>query len=104
MKSFPATLIGRLGVSLAFGNQGIGSQLMDIIKSSCLFESGNRCRFLVVDAYNLPEVLKYYQRNDFSFVFSTEDQEKEYFELANEDKIKTRLMYYDLLDWKKRFV
>jgi ribosomal protein S18 acetylase RimI-like enzyme len=103
MKSFPATLIGRLGVSKAFGNQGIGSQLMDIIKSTCLFEEGNRCRFLLVDAYNLPEVLNYYQRNDFSFVFSTEDQEKSYFGLGSEDKIKTRFMYYDLLEWKKQF-
>ena len=34
-------------------------------------------RFLTVDAYNNPQVLAYYQKNDFSFVFSTEQQEKD---------------------------
>jgi ribosomal protein S18 acetylase RimI-like enzyme len=102
MKSFPATLIGRLGVSVNFARQGIGSQLMSIIKSMCLLETGNRCRFLVVDAYNLSEVLNYYENNNFQFVFSTEDQEKGYFGLGIEDKIKTRFMYFDLLAWKRK--
>lgn len=101
-KSFPATLVGRLGVDLAFARQGVGGQLMNIIKSMCLIEPGNRCRFLVVDAYNLPEVLNYYLQNNFSFVFSTEDQEKAYFGFSVDDKIKTRFMYFDLLTWKRQ--
>lgn len=101
MKAFPATLIGRLGVSLEFAKQGVGSQLMSIIKSTYIEEEGNRCRFLVVDAYNQPEVLTFYERNDFSFVFSTEEQEKEYFGIQGPGPIKTRFMYYDLLEWKR---
>jgi GNAT superfamily N-acetyltransferase len=98
MKSFPASLIGRLGVSKEFSNQGLGSQLMEFVKASCLYEEGNRCRFLIVDAYNQPEVIQYYLKNKFIFLFSTEDQEKEYFGIDHSNAIKTRFMYFDLLD------
>lgn len=98
VKSFPATLIGRLGVSVDFANQGIGSRLMDFIKVTCLLEEGNRCRFLVVDAYNQPEVLQYYLKNQFLFLFSTEEQEMEYFGISVGDSIRTRFMYFDLID------
>jgi hypothetical protein len=50
LQMYPAYLIGRLGVSLEFSGQGVGSQLVDIIKYFCL--SSYPCRFLVVDAYN----------------------------------------------------
>jgi GNAT superfamily N-acetyltransferase len=97
-KSFPATLIGRLGVSKDFAGQGVGSQLMEFVKTSCLFETGNRCRFLIVDAYNQEAVKQYYLKNGFAFLFSTEDQEKTYFGLDDSMSIKTRFMYFDLLD------
>ena len=39
----------------------------------------------------------YYQRNGFSFMFSTEEQEKEYRNITAGGPLKTRLMYFDLM-------
>jgi GNAT superfamily N-acetyltransferase len=36
LQSYPAFLVGRLGVALEFSRQGIGSQLIDYIRSYCL--------------------------------------------------------------------
>ena len=60
-------------------------------------------RFLVVDAYNSDSVISFYLKNDFSFVFSTEQQEKENLKkMVAEDAILfTRQMFYDLERWKK---
>lgn len=99
MKSYPAALIGRLGVASDFASSGIGSQLIDFIKSFCLIEYGNRCRFLLVDAYNEDKVLRFYQKNEFRILFSTEQQEQEYYN-NNAIPLKTRFMYFDLLAWK----
>lgn len=70
---------------------------MNHIKVSCLIENGNRSRFLIVDAYNEQDVLKYYEKHEFQFLFSTEDQEREYFHFDAGFKMKTRFMYFDLL-------
>lgn len=103
MKSYPAVLIGRLGVNTDFRmiedeNQRTGDQLMDFIKS-WFIDKGNKtgCRFVVVDSYNEPGPLRYYSKNGFSFLFSTEKQEKEYTGIYEEDKLETRLMYFDLI-------
>ncbi|MFN8397704.1 MAG: GNAT family N-acetyltransferase [Bacteroidia bacterium] len=97
IRSFPATLIGRMGVSVNFREHGVGSQLMQVIKTSCLLEEGDRCRFISVDAYNEPQVLRFYEKNDFKLLFSSEEQEKDYFNLATEQPLRTRFMYFDLL-------
>ncbi len=55
MSSYPATLIGRFGVQTKFEGNGIGSQVMDFIKSICITEDANKCRFLLVDSYNTKE-------------------------------------------------
>lgn len=99
MRSYPATLIGRLGVVSKFSGQGIGSQVLDFIKSLCIIEDANRCRFILVDAYNNPAALRLYEKNDFLFLFSTQDQEKEYYEKKPGDVLHTRFMYFDLLPW-----
>ncbi|MGE8290276.1 MAG: hypothetical protein ACN6ON_01310 [Sphingobacterium sp.] len=58
MKSFPAVLIGRLGVSIHFRNleneeKSIGDQLMDFNKSWFIDHANKTgCRFIVVDSYN----------------------------------------------------
>jgi ribosomal protein S18 acetylase RimI-like enzyme len=101
LKSYPAMLIGRLGVSLDFTGQGTGSQLMDIIKSFCftLKPSG---RFLLVDAYNQPDVLNFYRKNNFIFIFSTEEQERAYYLRNIVEPLRTRLMFYDMIQWKNK--
>ncbi len=69
-------------------------------KSYCFtLDAGNKtgCRFIVVDAYNNSNALKYYEREGFSFLFSTESQEKEYLAYEQEKPLNTRLMYFDLI-------
>lgn len=97
-RSYPAVLIGRLGVSDQFKKNGIGRELMDFIKSWFIdAENKTGCRFVVVDSYNEEIPLAYYQRNDFEFLFSSEEQEKEYMGLPEDYELKTRLMYFDLI-------
>ena len=54
-RSYPAVLIGRLGVNCEFQNTPIhiGRQLMSFIKDWFRHEDNKTgCRFIVVDAYN----------------------------------------------------
>lgn len=96
MRRYPAALIGRLGVNIDYAGKGIGSELLDFLKK-WFVQADNKtgCRYLIVDAYNMPSVLQYYQRNNFCFLFSTEEQEatNSYMQLP----LKTRYMYYDLI-------
>lgn len=99
MRSYPAVLIGRLGVNINYRNiegdkKRTGEQLMDFIKAWFIDRSNKTgCRFIVVDAYNESGPLGYYERNNFVYLFSSEEQEKEFKTAA----LKTRLMYFDLI-------
>lgn len=97
-RSYPAVLIGRLGVNQAFKGKGIGPELMDFIKAWFIDgENKTGCRFIVVDSYNEPGPISFYAKCDFKTLFSTEAQEKEYLDMPQEDKLSTRLMYFDLI-------
>jgi GNAT superfamily N-acetyltransferase len=98
LQSYPAFLIGRLGVSVEFSGQGVGSQLLEIIMEFSLALYPNLARFLTVDAYNSPGVLNYYQKNDFNFLFTTEEQERENLKksVAGTEILRTRQMFFDL--------
>jgi len=97
-RSYPAVLIGRLGVSDKYKQNGIGRELMDFIKSWFIDpENKTGCRFVVVDSYNEDIPLAYYQRNSFEFLFSSPEQEKAYMGLPEDYALKTRLMYFDLI-------
>jgi GNAT superfamily N-acetyltransferase len=102
LKAYPACLIGRLGVSVEFSGHGAGSQLLNFVKYLCFDSYGNTCRFLVVDAYNKPEVLCFYQKNSFQTVFSTDEQEREYKRLDSTTPLRTRYMFYDMIHWKNK--
>lgn len=104
MRSYPAVLIGRLGVSVEFQGKGLhlGNQLMDFIKLWFLHPNNKTgCRFIVVDAYNTPKTIAYYQCNGFSFLYQNEDDEKRMFKISLESSLKTRLMIYDLMNLVK---
>ena len=103
MRSYPAVLIGRLGVhkdyrSIAGEKDNTGKQLMDFIKS-WFIDGANKtgCRFIVVDSYNEPRALRYYAKNSFVSLFSSEEQEKEFTGLPKEALLPTRLMFFDLI-------
>jgi len=103
MKSYPAVLIGRLGVNrnfrkIAGEEKSIGDQLMDFIKSWFIDKTNKTgCRFIIVDSYNDTLPLRYYKRNGFVELFSTEAQEKEYTSIPKERDLSTRLLYFDLI-------
>jgi len=101
LQSYPALLIGRMGVSTNWSGHGIGSQLINYIRYFCLSKYLYLARFLVVDAYNNPGVLNFYQKNDFLFVFSTEQQESENLQKSqHQETLPTRQMFYDMMRWK----
>ena len=103
MRSYPAVMIGRLGVNTNFRNikgeeKSIGDQLMDFIKSWFIDTSNKTgCRFIVVDSYNSEKPIRYYKRNGFVELFSSEEQEKEVSGIAPDKELKTRLLYFDLI-------
>ena len=60
-------------------------------------ENKTGCRYLVVDAYNETTPLEYYRKNGFDFMFSTEEQEREYRNISGDGPLRTRLMFFDLM-------
>jgi hypothetical protein len=71
---------------------------MDFIKSWFIDKANKTgCRFIIVDSYNDTLPLKYYKRNGFIELFSTEEQEKEYTNISEERGLTTRLLYFDLI-------
>ncbi|GHS97674.1 N-acetyltransferase [Bacteroidia bacterium] len=98
LSSYPAILIGRLGVSKEYGKKGIGSELLKFITALAVqSDNWSSCRYITVDAYNNEGTRKYYEANGFKYLFSTEKQEKEYLDIPDEKELKTRLMYFDLI-------
>ena len=98
-RSYPAVLIGRLGVNREYqGTPGhVGRQLMSFIKDWFRHEDNKTgCRFIVVDAYNEEKVLKYYYANGFFPLYKTELIEKQYYDIPQDESLKTRLLYFDL--------
>lgn len=99
-RTYPAVLIGRLGVSSEFqgAQYRIGSQIMDFIKS--WFDGVDNktgCRFVLVDAVNTDHTLNYYTRNGFKPLFPHIEDEKEFYGIGSNEDLRTRMFYFDLL-------
>lgn len=96
--NYPAVLIGRLGVSSVFRGRGmnVGSQILDFIKDWFRVDNKTGCRFIVVDAYNNERTLNFYQKNGFKYLYKTEQEEREFLQLDENDPLKTRFMFFDL--------
>lgn len=97
--NFPAVLIGRLGVASNYRGKGlnIGSQILDFIKD--WFRSSDNktgCRFIVVDAYNNPQTLHFYEKNGFKPLYKSEHEEREFLELDDSESLATRFLFFDL--------
>lgn len=98
LSTYPAVLIGRLGVNKNFGGKSIGRELMDFIKAWFVDgENKTGCRFIVVDSYNEDIPRKYYNKCGFEDLFSSEEQENQYLGKEANAKLYTRLMYFDLI-------
>jgi len=107
---YPGVLIGRLAVADGFGCKGIGSDILCFIKKWFTEEDNKTaCRFAIVDAKNEPEVLHFYEKNEFKPLFPREIDEDIYTKPPKDDaerterlqhprKLRTRLMFCDLLE------
>lgn len=95
---YPAVLIGRLGVNSAYKKRHVGSELLDYIKQ-WFIDPDNKtgCRYIIVDAYNQPVPRSFYEANGFKYMFSSEQQEREYRNISTVAKLHTRMMYFDLM-------
>ena len=102
LKSYPAILIGRLGVAKEFGGHRIGSQMIEIIMRFCQINFSDFVRFLLVDAYNDSSIIRFYQKNYFTLVFSTEEQEKKAYHQETNEILRTRYMFYDMIQWSDK--
>ena len=98
LRRYPAVLIGRLGINAELAGHGFGSAIMDFIKSWFIKNNKTGCRFIIVEAYNTPSTLKYYEKNGFRYLFSTENQEALYTFHDTKIKMRTRMMFFDLID------
>ena len=58
---------------------------------------------MIVDAYNTPSTMAFYENNGFKVVFSAEQQEKDYRHITSETPLSTRLMYHDLMKTVKEY-
>ena len=104
LMSYPAMLIGRLGVATEFSGKGIGKQLMQFIKDYSLIYYPGFVRYLLVDAYNEPGILDFYKKNDFTTVFSSEKQEKENYRQLISETLRTRYMFFDMIKWRDKMI
>ena len=99
-RTYPAVLIGRLGVNTDFQSSQfrIGAQIMDFIKS--WFDGVDNktgCRFLLVDAVNSDHTLNFYFRNGFKPLFPRPEDEKDFYGIAADEELRTRMLFFDLL-------
>ncbi len=98
-RSYPAVLIGRLGVSRNYQGKGfgIGTQLMDALKYWFVDENNKAaCRYMMVDAYNKEGILHYYIKNGFKPLYKSEEAEHSAFGIPENDTLKSRILYFDL--------
>ena len=107
---YPGVLIGRLAVASKYSGKGIGSEILEFVRMWFLNDANKTgCRFAIVDAKNKKDVLGFYEKNGFKFLFPNEidedlytkppkdEQEKEE-RLSRPRKLRTRLMFRDLLN------
>lgn len=88
--SMPSVKIGRLATALEMQGNGIGTQVLDLIKM--WFTEGNKtgCRFIIVDAINKPNTISFYQKNGFEFLDVRPETRND----------ATQLMFFDLLTFR----
>jgi len=88
IQAYPAVKIARLGVHKTFQGHGIGTYILNMLKTFFTTDNRTGCRFLTVDAYNKNRIMKFYKKNEFDLLHEKDKDEP------------TRIMFYDL----KRFI
>lgn len=87
-RTYPAIKIGRLGIDKNFSRIGIGTKIIDVIVGCARVHSNSvGCRYASVNAYNQPEVVAFYKKNNFKILKITGGEEGD-----------TLLMYRDIIE------
>ena len=102
--NYPSILLAQLGVDVKYKGLHLGPQIIDFVMdwfTSSSNKSG--CRHLIVDAYDEPHLLDFYQRNGLNFFFSSAEQEMQYrnWDIEKDGPLETRLMYRDMILLKR---
>ena len=87
LRSYPTVKLVRLGVCNPHQKKGIGSDILRFLKIFFIVRNKTGCRFITVDAYNKPGVIRFYEKNGLKLL--TEDDKNK----------KTRVMFCDLLPY-----
>ena len=98
-RSYPAVLIGRLGVNKIYQRKGfsIGTQLLSVLKYWFVDENNKAaCRYMIVDAYNTPATTHFYLKNGFKPLYKTEQSEREAFGISHDSDLNSRIFFFDL--------
>jgi GNAT superfamily N-acetyltransferase len=74
--SYPAVKIARFGVHKNYQGRGIGTAIINFIKSFFIKDHKTGCRFITVDAYKNNKTLGFYRKNGFK-PLSDKDKNKE---------------------------
>lgn len=70
---------------------------MDALKLWFVDENNKAaCRYMLVDAYNTEATIHYYLKNGFKPLYKTEEGEKEAFAIPCQERLKSRLLFFDL--------
>jgi GNAT superfamily N-acetyltransferase len=84
----PAVKLTRIGVVKELQGNNIGTHALNLVKQFFTTDNRTGCRFITVDAYNTPRVMKFYEKNGFNLLTDT-------------DKGKnTRSLFFDLKRFK----
>jgi hypothetical protein len=87
-RSVPAVKLTRFGVTRQFQGMHLGTNALNMVKKFFTMENRTGCRFITIDAYNKPEIIDFYTKNDFIFL-TDKDQNK-----------NNRAMFFDLIRFK----
>lgn len=99
-RQYPALLIAQLAVFDEFAEHKLGDELVKQIRQyALLLNESTACRYLIVEAVNKEKVIRFYERNGFNLLYSSEleEQDKMKRKLDENGNLSTRLMMYDLL-------
>ena len=102
--NYPSILLAQLGVDVKYKGLHLGPQIIDFVMqwfTSTDNKSG--CRHLIVDAYDEPHLLEFYQSNGLNLFFSSLEQEMEYrnWDIEKDGRLETRLMFRDMILLKR---
>ncbi len=102
--NYPSILLAQLGVDIKYKGLNLGQQIIEFVMQWFTSpDNKSGCRHLIVDAFDEPHLLDFYQRNGLNLFFSSVEQEMEYrnWDKDKDGPLETRLMFRDMILLKR---